>query len=436
MPLLVAAVLAWSAFTMATPLAADLGMGPLLACRVALGLGEGVSFPACHHLIARLVAAPQQSKSVGAVTAASYAGVVLANYLTPLIIAGAGWPAAFYAFGMAGFLWAAAAAYFYVAAGCWREPALGPRAAPLHRRLDVAADVAMQALDVGTGVDTGVGTGVGVDAGADADAGADLGAGGLGLEECGGPGPALDLALDDNGGADEGEGGGRGGDGGEGEGVPWAALLRAPQVWAIVANQFCQGWGFYVLLNWIPAYYEEELGVDVDGMGAYLVLPYLVQGAVGLSSGWLADALLARGMRPVACRRLFQLPGMLLPAAFLLALAYLRVSPVAAMLLLTGSLGANALTIGGVSAYQLDFAPRHAAIVFSIGNATATLAGIVGVYATGVMLLLPGAWFAVFWFAVALFVAGAVLWLLLARGHDGPLASLGGALPAPPSRAA
>ena len=64
-----------------------------------------------------------------------------------------------------------------------------------------------------------------------------------------------------------------------------------------------------------------------------------------------------------------------------------------------------------------------------MGNATATLAGIVGVYATGVMLMLPGSWFAVFWFAVALFLAGAVLWLLLARGHEGPLPALGGPLP-------
>ena len=42
--LAVAAIL-WSLFTSLTPVASDMGLAALIACRIALGLGEGLGFP-------------------------------------------------------------------------------------------------------------------------------------------------------------------------------------------------------------------------------------------------------------------------------------------------------------------------------------------------------------------------------------------------------
>lgn len=47
-------VTAWSLCTMFTPEAAYLGVPALVAMRVAMGLGEGVAFPAIHSLIGAL----------------------------------------------------------------------------------------------------------------------------------------------------------------------------------------------------------------------------------------------------------------------------------------------------------------------------------------------------------------------------------------------
>ena len=44
-------VFVWSACTFLTPAAALAGFGVLLVARVALGLGEGIAFPAVHTLI-------------------------------------------------------------------------------------------------------------------------------------------------------------------------------------------------------------------------------------------------------------------------------------------------------------------------------------------------------------------------------------------------
>ena len=52
---LAAGLSCWSLATAVTPLAAAAGAAPLLATRLALGLGEGVAFPAVHSAIGRLV---------------------------------------------------------------------------------------------------------------------------------------------------------------------------------------------------------------------------------------------------------------------------------------------------------------------------------------------------------------------------------------------
>ena len=49
---LTAGVIVWSVFTCLTPTAASLGLAlvPLMVCRAAMGMGEGVAFPAISSL--------------------------------------------------------------------------------------------------------------------------------------------------------------------------------------------------------------------------------------------------------------------------------------------------------------------------------------------------------------------------------------------------
>ena len=104
-PVLAFGLGAWSLATFLTPLAARAGAPQLLLARVALGLGEGVAFPAVHAVIARNVPQSKQSTSVGAVTAASYGGAALAFLLVPAVIDNLGWAASFEGFGAAALLW-------------------------------------------------------------------------------------------------------------------------------------------------------------------------------------------------------------------------------------------------------------------------------------------------------------------------------------------
>ena len=38
--------------------------------------------------------------------------------------------------------------------------------------------------------------------------------------------------------------------------TPWARLLRCPALWAIVVNNFTFHYAFYVVMNWLPTYFD------------------------------------------------------------------------------------------------------------------------------------------------------------------------------------
>ncbi len=100
----------WSIATFLTPTFAKQGVGPLIAMRIMMGVGEGPAFPAVHSMISRAVPPQYQSTAVGAVTSASYLGSVAAFVLCPFIIKRASWESVFYVFGALGLfflpLWA------------------------------------------------------------------------------------------------------------------------------------------------------------------------------------------------------------------------------------------------------------------------------------------------------------------------------------------
>ncbi|KAK9694940.1 hypothetical protein K7432_013223 [Basidiobolus ranarum] len=199
--------------------------------------------------------------------------------------------------------------------------------------------------------------------------------------------------------------------------IPWNEILSSKEVWAILLNQFCSSWGFYVLLSWLPTYYKDVFDVDLNELGYFSVLPYIVQGLVGLASGFVGDyAINELDIPIITVRRIAQCTGMIGPAIFLLLAGYTATSVTTGMIYISLALGFNSLTLIGVSISQLDIAPKYAGIIFGLGNTAATLPGILGVTVTGVLLESKGAWPLVFGLAAIFYIAGALIWLFWGGG--------------------
>jgi ACS family sodium-dependent inorganic phosphate cotransporter len=44
---------------------------------------------------------------------------------------------------------------------------------------------------------------------------------------------------------------------GAAEKVPWRKILSSRPVWAIIVCHFCHNWGTFILLTWMPTYYNQ-----------------------------------------------------------------------------------------------------------------------------------------------------------------------------------
>lgn len=200
------------------------------------------------------------------------------------------------------------------------------------------------------------------------------------------------------------------------EKIPWSRLLSKAPLWAIIINHFCSNWGFYVILTWLPTYFNQALGVDLSQVGFYSVLPWLVMFVTANFGGWMADALIKSGMPITTVRKLMQSIGFLGPALFLTLIGGVT-SALQATVYMACALGLGSFALSGFAVNHLDIGPRYAGILLGITNTAGTLPGIIGVTVTGFILDATGSWRLVFLIAAGIYVFGTIVWNLFATGE-------------------
>lgn len=101
-------VLMTAIFTILTPIAAYYNLPALVIVRIFEGIGEGVTFPAMHAMLARWIPPLERGRFAAITYAGANFGTVvslpLSGYLCSLDFMG-GWPLAFYIFGILGIIW-------------------------------------------------------------------------------------------------------------------------------------------------------------------------------------------------------------------------------------------------------------------------------------------------------------------------------------------
>ena len=80
-----------------------------------------------------------------------------------------------------------------------------------------------------------------------------------------------------------------------GDGPPWRALLKRPELWGTSLGLFSVNYAFYFTLTWLPFYVVREHGFSTEQMAKFTFLLYVVHAASGLIAGWLVDRVVARG---------------------------------------------------------------------------------------------------------------------------------------------
>ncbi|KAJ6822043.1 ascorbate transporter, chloroplastic-like [Iris pallida] len=141
--------------------------------------------------------------------------------------------------------------------------------------------------------------------------------------------------------------------------IPWRLILSKAPVWALIISHFCHNWGTFILLTWMPTYYNQVLKFNLTESGLLCVLPWLTMAVFANIGGWIADTLIAKGFSITTVRKIMQSIGFLGPAFFLTQLSHVR-TPALAVLCMACSQGTDAFSQSGLYSNHQDIGPRYA----------------------------------------------------------------------------
>ncbi|XP_051224483.1 probable anion transporter 1, chloroplastic [Lolium perenne] len=197
--------------------------------------------------------------------------------------------------------------------------------------------------------------------------------------------------------------------------IPWGVILSKPPVWALIACHFCHNWGTFILLTWMPTYYNQVLKFNLTESSLFCVLPWLTMAISANVGGWIADTLVSRGTSVTTVRKIMQSIGFLGPAFFLSQLSHID-SPALAVLCMACSQGTDAFSQSGLYSNHQDIGPRYAGVLLGLSNTAGVFAGVFGTAATG-YILQHGSWDDVFKLSVTLYLIGTVIWNVFSTGE-------------------
>lgn len=198
-------------------------------------------------------------------------------------------------------------------------------------------------------------------------------------------------------------------------GMQWRILLGSRAAWAIYIAHFCNNYSWYVLLSWIPQYFEEVLDINLGKKGYSAAIPYICGYVSVVIVGWVGDRLIARGMRVLRVRQVMNAFAFTGSALALMLLQWVpSSSPTMAVFLLSLAMFCGRAGVGGFIVNMIDIAPHNAGHVMGISNTIATIPGILGNVVTGAILEQTGNWSLVFGIASAVSLVGGLAFQLLA----------------------
>ncbi|KAI3818462.1 hypothetical protein L1987_12269 [Smallanthus sonchifolius] len=209
--------------------------------------------------------------------------------------------------------------------------------------------------------------------------------------------------------------------------IPWLRIFLSLPIWAIVANNFTFHYALYVLMNWLPTYFELGLKSSLQEMGSSKMVPYLNMFIFSNIGGVIADHMITKRIMSVTkTRKVLNTIGFLVSSVALIAIPHFR-TPDGVVLCSSLALGFLALGRAGFAVNHMDIAPRYAGIVMGVSNTAGTLAGIIGVGLTGQLLEAskatdldlssPDSWRTVFFIPGFLCILSSVVFLLFSTGE-------------------
>lgn len=171
--------------------------------------------------------------------------------------------------------------------------------------------------------------------------------------------------------------------------IPWKAIWTSTAVWAIIAAQFAEGWGFFTLQTQLPQFLKDVLDFDIAKSGIISAIPYISMSFMLQVAGFLADWVRIKGYWTTRqTRRNFNCIAFIAQTVFMLLAAFF-LQPALSVTFITLGVALASFAYSSFSVNYLDIAPQFAGVLMGICNSFATVAGIVSPILTGYIVSTP-----------------------------------------------
>lgn len=183
--------------------------------------------------------------------------------------------------------------------------------------------------------------------------------------------------------------------------APAAPVVKPPGISMLSVMAYKQAWGYgiakfltdavwFFLLFWLPSYFTNVLGQDLNNMAIGMTFVYLVSGGGAMAGGWMAGALMRRGMRAGKARKVTMLicALLMLPSGLAVVVSNLY----AVILLFTLAATAHQAWMANVFSTTADVFPARAVgVTNGFGGALGALgAALIPGWASGQLIPIYG----------------------------------------------
>lgn len=371
-------VLITALFTLLTPIAAYWDLPFLILVRVLEGMGEGVTYPAMHAMLAHWIPPLERNKFAAVVYAGSNIGTVismpLTGWLCSLDFMG-GWPLAFYLFGIVGIIW-----FVFWMFLVYDKPSLHPRITTKERQyIERSIRVAKQSSNNR-----------------------------LAAEFHSINDTDDDYRIETT--------------AAEHSRIPWCSIMTSIPLWAILITQCGQSWAFYTQLTELPTYMSNILHFDIQSNAMLNAIPYLTSWLVGIACSALADWLLEkRYISTLNSYKLWNSIASIIPSLALIGVGYVGCSWQWVTFMLAGVGSFAGAVYAGNQMNHISLSPQYAGTMYGITNSAANICGFLAPYVIGTIINhneTLAQWRKVFWLAGGLNIGGNLIYLLFASAEE------------------
>ncbi len=198
----------------------------------------------------------------------------------------------------------------------------------------------------------------------------------------------------------------------------WRALARSSNVWFLCLAYFSNSYGAYFVMTWLPTYLAEQRGFQKESLSLFSGLPLLLSVFGDLSGGAVTDFLTRRfGLR--LGRSAVAVAGYSVAGAAMFASVFSATSVMAASLIAV-AVAASMFTLSASWAACMDIGADHTGVLSAAMNTTGQIGAILSPVVTGWVVTRFSNWQAPLLIMGGLYVASAILWMLVDPGKRLP----------------